>query len=121
MVFNYKNNSSANMFPPPSSISPPIQPPLPPIPPLPPTMQPVAFQLAAAKKAHLLDRLQNKFPYCFSILYIVTITLFGLGAIGLQILMINEDTNYWQICNGIWGGIVCIGLAVINLSLSIYF
>lgn len=85
-------------------------------------MQPtIAFQLAPAKKEYLTDRLKKHFPTRLAALFSIFMSALGLAAIGLQVLMICDKTPNWKLCQGFWGGIVCIGLAITNLVLSKFF
>lgn len=115
---NEKNEKNEKWGPGPPPMIPTINTALPPIPPLAPNMQPVAFQLAAAKKEYLTERLKNNFPNCLAVMFTVFMTALGLGAIGLQTLMILYKSPYWEICQGIWGGVACIGVAITNLVIS---
>lgn len=75
-------------------------------------------QFRALKKAYITERLQNHFPSTPTILYAILYILIGLATISLQIiLIINQAFNY-QVANGIWGGLICIIVAIINLNLS---
>ena len=71
------------------------------------------------KRAYIRERLENNFPFSTTFYFMIIITLIGLGQIALQIVLIVRDAYNWKICNGIWGGLGCLLVALLNLILSI--
>lgn len=71
------------------------------------------------KRAYIRERLESNFPFSTTFYFMIIITLIGLGQIALQIVLIVRDAYNWEICNGIWGGLACLLVALLNLILSI--
>lgn len=78
-------------------------------------------ELAEAKRAYIKNRLANNFPYCLTFIYAISLITIGNVQISFQAILISKRALNWQICNGIWGGLLCISVALINITLSIFF
>lgn len=76
-------------------------------------------ELKLKKRAYITDRLLYHYPYVITTIYVLLFLYIGLVQIGLQTVLIAYQAYNWQVCNGFWGGLVCILNATLNLNLGI--
>lgn len=76
-------------------------------------------ELKLKKRAYITDRLLYHYPYVITTIYVLLFLYIGLAQIGLQTVLIAYQAYNWQVCNGFWGGLVCILNATLNLNLGI--
>lgn len=75
-------------------------------------------ELKLKKRAYITDRLLYHYPYVITTIYVLLFLYIGLVQIGLQTVLIAYQAYNWQVCNGFWGGLVCILNATLNLNLG---
>lgn len=88
------------------------------IPSKPLSKQEIEFQMAVARKNYLTDRLRNNFPDYLGAAFSILMLIFGLAAIVLQGMLIHIKAPYFEICQGIWGGIACFVVSISNSVIS---
>lgn len=79
---------------------------------------PFGIRIQDRKRAFIRERLTHHYPSKITIAYSALFVLIGLTTVTLQIILIVNQAFNNQIANGIWGGIVCIAIAILNLNLS---
>ncbi|CAF1024193.1 unnamed protein product [Brachionus calyciflorus] len=71
-------------------------------------------------KEYVQKRLEENYPKIFAIVYSVIMILIGITSIVLQAILIHNEGILYYVGHGIWGGCICIFLAVLSLLLIKY-
>jgi hypothetical protein len=74
-------------------------------------------QLAAQQRDYINKRLQEHFPTKYVLGHAAVLGLIGLAAIVLQIVLLVNNAYNSQIANGIWAGLICLGLSLLAVIL----
>jgi hypothetical protein len=73
----------------------------------------------ARRRQYITNRLENNFPFNLCLLFSISQCVSGLiGCILQTVLIVNKASNYY-IASGIWGGLVCISIGLLNLYLGL--
>ena len=77
-------------------------------------------QLAAQQREYINKFLKENLPVKYVLFHACVLGLIGVTCIVLQIVLLVNGAYNAYIANGIWGGLVCIGLSVLALRLCEY-
>jgi hypothetical protein len=73
-----------------------------------------------SKKIIIEERLRTKFPNAYSLFYIVCLMIIGISEFILGILCIIYTTEKYESGSGIWGGAVCLIVALAAILTRIF-
>jgi hypothetical protein len=62
--------------------------------------------------------LKDRFPLKYVMFHSIGLIVIGVVSIVLQIVLLTDGALNSSLSNGIWGGVVCLGLSILTEILS---